>query len=224
MKSLIIVPTRGRSDKINELLTLANETTSSDTEWLICIDDDDTDTYKDIVDFNGRVETQPRMRLGPWLNYAANKYASSYDALGFMGDDHRPRTPLWDKILGSAIERNGYGVAYGNDLLQGSRLPTAVLISSNIVQAMGQYVPPAQIHMYLDNYWLKLGQSLDALYYYNEVIIEHLHYSNNKSDADELYLEVNSPQMYQHDEFEYNKYVSGQMNSDIARARAALDA
>ena len=57
--------------------------------------------------------------------------------IGHVGDDHIFRTPGWDGIIEATLVEPG--VAYGDDLLQGATLPTAVFMSSIIPKTLDWY-------------------------------------------------------------------------------------
>ena len=207
---LVIVPTRGRPDASIEFHKefLAKSMIS---DLMFAIDEDDADNYPRI---DGVLyEVNPRMGMNGTLNHVATKYADKYKYIAFMGDDHRIRTFGWDIVM---TEKMGsLGVAYGNDLIQGQALPTAVLMSSNIINAIGYMAPPKQKHMYLDNFWLDLGTRLNAIHYLEDVIIEHLHFSVGKSDMDSSYQETNDSAIYNADKMAYDEYLSTQMDIDL---------
>jgi hypothetical protein len=181
------------------------------SDLMFAIDEDDADSYPRI---DGVLyEVNPRMGMNGTLNYVATKYADKYKYIAFMGDDHRIRTFGWDIVMTEKI--GSLGVAYGNDLIQGQALPTAVLMSSKIIKAIGYMAPPKQKHMYLDNFWLDLGTRLNAIHYLEDVIIEHLHFSVGKSDMDSSYQETNDSAIYNADKVAYDEYLSTQMDIDI---------
>jgi hypothetical protein len=207
---LVIVPTRGRPDASLEFHKefLAKSMIS---DLMFAIDEDDADSYPRI---DGVLyEVNPRMGMNGTLNYVATKYADKYKYIAFMGDDHRIRTFGWDIVMTEKI--GSLGVAYGNDLIQGQALPTAVIMSSKIIKAIGYMAPPKQKHMYLDNFWLDLGTRLNAIHYLEDVIIEHLHFSVGKSDMDSSYQETNDSAIYNADKVAYDEYLSTQMDIDI---------
>ena len=207
---LVIVPTRGRPDASVEFHKefLAKSMIS---DLMFAIDEDDADSYSRIEGV--LYEVNPRMGMNGTLNYVATKYADKYKYIAFMGDDHRVRTFGWDIVM---TEKMGsLGVAYGNDLIQGQALPTAVIMSSNIINAIGYMAPPKQKHMYLDNFWLDLGTRLNAIHYLEDVIIEHLHFSVGKSDMDSSYQETNDSAIYNADKVAYDEYLSTQMDIDL---------
>jgi hypothetical protein len=114
----------------------------------------------------------------------------------------------------------GGGLAYGNDLLQGANLATAVIQSADIVRTLNQFCPPGQTHLYLDNYWMDLGRGLGRLTYLPDVILEHAHYIVGKAEQDALYQEVNAPGMYTRDGEAYARYRENQLPDDIAAVQA----
>jgi hypothetical protein len=138
----------------------------------------------------------PRLRLGPTLHKASAGFASRYPMLGFMGDDHRPRTPGWDAAYVEALTEMGTGIVYGDDLLQGERIPTQVAMTSDIVEAMGGMAPGGLVHMYLDDLWKAVGERLGCLRYLPDVVVEHLHPAAGKARWDDRYAEVNAPEVY----------------------------
>ena len=210
---LLIVPSRKRPKACAELLEEFLKT-SEDAEILFGLDDDDKSEFPTAV--LEAAEINPRLRMGGTLNLLANKYAEKYEYIGFMGDDHRPRTQGWDRILCDAIGDKP-GVAYGDDLLQGANLPTAVVLSSSIVQKIGYMVPPTLVHMYMDNFWRDFGGKLGNLQYRPDVIIEHLHYLAGKAINDLQYQEVNSSSVYENDRIAYGLYQAGQFDKDIKK-------
>lgn len=217
---LVIVPSRGRPDNIRELIE-AWEATRTYAALLVVVDDDDETLpgYVEVMDGApdwARLEITPRKRLGPTLNDYALRNVELYDIIGFMGDDHRPRTPQWDKRFAMAIaQMGGTGVAYGNDLIQGANIPTAVWLSSCIVETLGYMCPPDLTHLFLDNSWKAWGEGIRKLSYLNDVVIEHLHPVAQKSEWDDTYRECNSGEVWSADESAFKAYMSGAYQSDI---------
>lgn len=217
---LVIVPSRGRPDNIRELIAAWEETRTR--AWLLVAVDDDDETlpgYRDVFatapDWVSW-EVGPRKRMCPTLNDIAVRQAELYDILGFMGDDHRPRTQGWDHRFSMAIaQMGGTGVAYGNDLIQGANIPTAVWMSSCIVETLGYMVPPGLIHLFADDSWKAWGNGIGRLAYLNDVIIEHLHPVAQKSEWDDTYKECNSGAVWAADEAAFKAYMAGAYQSDV---------
>lgn len=215
-KMLTIVPTRSRNEKHKELTELFLKT-SEVSDLLFGLDEDDQHNYERLSGV--LYDTNPRLKMNGTLNLLANKYCHEYEYICFIGDDHRPRTQGWDLKLIESIKDKKYGMAYGNDLLKGKKLPTAILMSSEIIRKIGYMAPPILIHLFLDNFWKDFGIALGTLTYSNDIIIEHMHYAHDKSEVDEIYLEVNSSQVYSQDKINYEKYRETQFNIDLGKCK-----
>lgn len=210
---IVIVPSRGRPHNIAELIECWRQTETIARLW-VCVDDDDPalDGYR-ALSFPEWTEliVGPRLRLGPWLNlagqFAATKDTWPMGIVGFMGDDHRPRTVDWDGEVLAECPRGG--IVYGNDLVQGENLPTAVFMDARIIRTLGYMVPPGMTHLYLDDFWKLLGQRLGTLTYLPDVVIEHCHPTAGTAPSDAGYAEVNSPEMYDADRRRFEEYVHG---------------
>lgn len=214
-KTLYLVPSRSRPSNVDRLCAAWQELSSKDdgihTDLMVIndIDDPTLDEYRKVLSRYPWVISAvgTRLRLGATLNEYAVRYALIYDGIGFMGDDHIPRTPNWDATLTDILEASEPAVVYGNDLFQGQNLPTAVLMSSSIVETLGYMVPAGLVHLYIDNAWMLWGQTLGRLIYVPNVVIEHMHPNANKAQFDEQYVEVNSPALDRSDNGRYDRYV-----------------
>jgi hypothetical protein len=220
---LTIIPTRGRNDNSLRLFEAINATADF-TEVVFAIDSDDVETYTGLIDAtaglgNVKVVIANRMGMNGTLNHWALWFSPDYDYICFMGDDHLPRTGGWDTKLTEAIGTNA-GIAYGNDLLQGENLPTAVVMSSKIIRATGFMSPPNLKHLFLDNYWLAMGQALENANYLPDVIIEHLHYTNGKAEHDERYAAVNNFEMHNGDQAIFAEYLATEFSNDVENVKA----
>jgi hypothetical protein len=213
---VMVCPSRGRPGNIVEL-TEAWTQTGAQAHLMVVVDDDDPelDAYL-YLDVDLHIICEPR-RLGPILNSVMPPIAQHGGAVGFLGDDHRPRTPGWDKALVDALP----GVAYGNDLFQGRNLPTAVAMSAGIVQALGYFVPPGLMHLYFDDFWLTLGRELGSLTYLEDVIIEHMHPVAGKASWDEGYVRANSMEQFNTDSAAYQRFMTTQWPGDLALVRTS---
>lgn len=221
----VIVPTRGRPENAARLETAFRETDTLNAVPVFVADRDDPKLpgYQQALD-EGRIrrlmiyaDTAGGSGLCYPLNYAARRYADVYDYVGFMGDDHLPRTVGWeDKIL-DALDSLEPRVVYGNDLLQGEALPTAVFMQSRMVRAMGVMAPQMMRHLYLDNFWKELGERLNGLVYLPDVVIEHLHPAAGKAPMDDRYAAVNAPEADQRDREAWLAYRSSGLFDALLR-------
>ena len=217
--NLVILPTRSRPDSAERCINALKEH-SVMSDFVIAIDDDQADLYPRLDGVT--YEVNPRLRMNGTLNLVANKYADKYETIFFLGDDHLVQTPNWDEYLSKAIAHKGYGLAYGNDLLQKQNLATAVMMSTNIIRAVGYMAPPKLVHLYMDNYWMILGQRLGTLWYFDNVIIEHLHPVAGKTSWDEQYREANSDEVANKDRMELHRYMEEDFATELEKITTAL--
>jgi hypothetical protein len=233
---VVIVPSRDRPKAAHELHRAFVDTCTAPVRLIFAIDDRDQGRIYEYPHLHeGNVDTitwrTPSTNMVQALNAAAedalnDPYLLRHEkppyALGFMGDDHRPRTVGWDQRYLDALREMGTGVVYGNDLFQGHRLPTQVAMTSDIVRAVGYMAPPALRHLFVDNTWLRWGKSLDRIRYLPDVIVEHRHPHAGKAQWDEGYLRVNSGEVASHDEAVFNAYVADGLDADLAKIRAVM--
>lgn len=226
---LVIVPSRGRPHNVAALLSAWADTATGAADLLVALDDDDPtrDDYESLTlpwhwPGNPPLWTVgPRRRLVGTLNNVAALHASEYGSLGFLGDDHRPRSRAWDARFVECLSA-GTGVVYGNDLLQRERMPTAVALTSDIVSTLGYMVPPALVHLCADLVWLDWGTALGRITYLPDVILEHLHPAAGKATLDDGYRDANSSERATADAAAYQAYRDGQLADDVAKLRTLL--
>lgn len=228
---LVIIPTRGRPGAVPEIVQ-AWDDTGATADLLFAVDADDPElaaykrhaaAYK--VDDRVRFTFGKRRRLCGTLNAQAVKAAKTYRHLAFLGDDHRPRPAAmpWDARIRECLS-GGPGIVYGNDLLMGEQMPTAVAMTSDIVNTLSYMAPPALVHLCLDLCWLDWGRGMGRITYLDDMVIEHLHPAAQKAEMDAGYEEVNSPEQVSSDSAAYYDYRdNGGLEADLAKLRKLVE-
>ena len=222
---LIIVPSRGRPQNIAALHDAWTATSTGTAELLVAADDDDPTLpdYQTVCGDRGiELTVGPRLRMVPTLNAVAVERAPHHFAVGFLGDDHRPRTVGWDAHYLAALRTLDTGYVYGNDLYAGHRLPTQWAQTSNIVQALNAMVPAPVRHLWADNQIWDLGHAIDRIRYLPDVVIEHMHPIVGKAPDDDGYAEVNAPEASERDRIIYAHWYEHQFPADTEKLRALL--
>jgi hypothetical protein len=223
---VVIVPSRHRPDSIAALLICLEETQTR-ADLIVAIDDDDEflNEYHALTSHsnwrsNYYLKVNPRQGKGMAkpLNLVANQVKYEYRHFAFIGDDHRPRTQGWDRLFVEALDSVFAGIVYGDDLVQGEGLATAIAMSGTIVSGLNGMVPDGFIHMYLDNFWMKLGADIGALIYLDDVVIEHLHPIAGKAKMDEQYATVNNAEVMGADLETFRAYIASLQYTDLVRA------
>lgn len=229
----IITPSRGRAERFAYMLEMAFKHAADEIEvWAGVDHDDDIAAYRAVIRQRSMINRpvfirhDARRSLSAWTNDLARMALESPDPPRYfasLGDDHVPRSPQWDRKLIDAIEEHGgSGWAYGNDFIQGVRLPTAWVVSADIVRALGWLMLPSLAHMYVDNAILALGQALNRIIYVPGVIIEHVHPVAGKAAMDDSYRESNSAERYQADFEAFEAWQLDGLAKDVATVRAML--
>lgn len=219
MTLLVLVPSRGRPESAHRLKAAFNKTRVLKETRLLFVLDSDDETIASYPE--ERLVYQPSGRKGMVdpLNKAALGHAKSYNMIGFMGDDHLPKTVGWDDFLYDSFDDDGSHFIYGNDLLQGEKLPTACMVSTEVILALGYMAPPVLQHLYVDNFWRDLGKATNSLAYDPDIVIEHLHFTNGKSQDDKTYQEANAA--VETDRLAYLEYIAnGAFARDVMKVLA----
>lgn len=213
---LVIIPTRSRPGSVPQIMQAWGDTgATADVLFAVDTDDPELAAYKKhaaAYKADGRVRFTfgKRRRLVGTLNAQAVKASKTYRFLAFLGDDHRPRVAdmAWDARIRECLS-GGPGIVYGNDLLQGEAMATAVAMTSDIVTTLGYMAPNCLVHLCADLVWVEWGRGMGRITYLDDMVIEHLHPANGKAPSDAGYEEVNSPEQVSADSAAYYEYCDG---------------
>lgn len=219
---LVLVPTRGRPQSAVRMVEAWEKTDTMNARLTFVTDDDDPEleAYRTLATegvIKGLVTLPapgvPGITIP--LNRAATIFQDTAKVIGFMGDDHAPRTTGWEDRVIEAADTCCPRVVYGNDLFQGAALPTAAFVPSRMIRAMGFMSPPVLRHLYVDNFWLQLGRDLGGLRYLPEVVIEHLHPAAGKAPMDDRYRAVNARAVDDADRAAFEAYMGSPAYGDV---------
>lgn len=221
---VVLMPSRGRARQAREAIEAFDQMKALPDSVLIPVIDENEQA--DYPNRPIRVSASASGQgMGPALNQSLqfiDVFHSGATMVGFIGDDHRLRTPGFDaRILGANAQMGG-GLVYGNDLIRGEELPSAVFMDIRIVRALGWMALPGAKHLYLDDTWRELGKRMRRLCYLPDVICEHVHPLVGKGEWDEGYARVNAPAMYEHDRAVYSQWLTEGLARDAETALAAL--
>lgn len=223
---VVIVPSRGRPRRLAELAQDFAATVGPEARMVVAVDDDDPElaAYKQLPIWNSpqfELRVGPRLRLGGTLNAIAAGLVGQCKAIGFMGDDHRPRTKDWALEVLTEMMFPRSAIVYGDDKLQGEQLPTAVFIRPLVIHALGWMALPGLTHLYIDNVWGEIGRAAGVLRYMPHVVIEHMHPAAGKALSDATYAEANAPAVDAADKAVFERWRADGLAADVERLRAA---
>jgi len=233
MKLLTICPSRNRPELCKRMLDSFDKTKS---EWsniivYVSVDDPQIGKYEDIL--NGRLHIfGPRRTLVEVINYVSCEYMSAIAYYQEVNDDHIYITDKWDEKLIGKIEYGGnkFGMAWGRDGMNNNdnpNLPTAVIVSGEIIKALGYFFPPHLKHIACDDALLDIGNKTKTIFYNPEVTIEHMHYYaivNNKHKAplDDNYRSIYNEATLKEGRQLLHEWRSNNMEKDIERVKNAI--
>ena len=221
---LIIVPSRGRPQGIARLLDSVHETSRAKTHLHVAVDEDDEKLpqYEAVMARAGGehdvLETGPRKGLCGSTNDVAVRRAGEYPYLASLGDDMVPRTPGWDAALIRGIQdMGGTGIAYPWDGMR-EDIPEAVVMSGDIVAALGWMCEPSLKHFYPDNVWADLGRGAGCLRHLRAIAVDHLNVVVTQATADETAF--GNGKSLDADRVAYWAWRRDRMAADIAKVAA----
>lgn len=227
MRLCVILPSKGRPQQCKEALDSIRDTSLGFADALVIVPQDESAAYRSAIfdrddDFRVGVEMihDPFNRgITRVLNNGYAHILGEYDAVMFGADDVRWRTNGWAKMfLDALIESNG-GVVFGNDLIHGEELPTHWCVSDQLIQAVGYFALPQLRHICVDVFWKDVGNRLGKLKYLPDVVVEHLHFSVEKSAYDSVYKENNNHGSYHADVDTYDAYATHVLPHEIERIK-----
>lgn len=220
----VYVPTKGRpsnADRLQEQF-YKTVTLNSRVVFILSNNDDKIDLYKNLHYTITVAPDKPGFVSPLNLGYLHDRKLVYSYALGFMGDDHFPRTHGWDEKVISCLKEMGSGFVYGNDKFQGEKIPTQIMMTSDIPLFLGFMTLPQLKHLYADNFWKDFGSNLNRIKYLPDVIIEHLHPAAGKAKHDEGYAFSGDYNLDQEDKKAYLSYLEHDLEHDVRNVSAAL--
>ena len=99
-----------------------------------------------------------------------------------MNDDIRFLTPDWDARIEERLPPDEIYVAYTNDGHTGRCI--APIMSRRCTDAIGYFAYPQLNYMFIDTWLGDIGERMGRLIYFEDVILQHNHYSFGKMEAD----------------------------------------
>lgn len=236
----VLVPSRGRPHNIERLwATAVDAAADPDSVDLYVRLDHDDQTVHDYLATGVPAHLWSighRNRLAAsWNELAATALRDErVTHLALWGDDVIPECTGWDDMARERTERDGPGWVYGPDgiwdhsygqQIEGHLvLPTATIVSREIVEALGWVSPPGVLqHLCIDLVWRDLGLALGCLFYEPQMRIRHLHRLAGAPD-DATYQEANDGPQASDDHRNYSRWhASTDFSAALARLQEGLE-
>lgn len=213
------VPTKSRPENALKLQEQFYKTTTVTSRIVFINSDNDPNLDR----YSGLAETilvSPKNAgfVSPLnLGYLQDRRKVYSFAVGFMGDDHFPRTVGWDEMFVQALLDMKTGLVYGNDGLQGEAIPTQIAMTADIPLTLGFMTLPQLWHLYADNFWLDLGKAIGRIKYLPEAYLEHRHPAVGKAAPDPGYEFSGAFALDQRDKAVYQQYLKDDLEGDARK-------
>lgn len=221
MSMLVIVPSRGRPHNVQRLVDAIRATATTDPTIIIGLDEDDEANYPRLDGV--RYSVGPRTRFCRTVNDIAVEEGPRYDYLAILGDDVVPETVGWDEQLIAAIADDPFGIAYGADgNWPNGELPTHIVVTSSMVEALGWVCVPVLAHLCADLGWKDLAEATGTLHYLPAVSMQHLHRWGDRAPDDQTYREANGTEQAAQDHTAYQEWRESPAFDDAVAALRAL--
>jgi hypothetical protein len=216
------VPTKGRPDNAFKLEAEFYATTKLNSRIVLIISDNDPllDQYLSYPFLDDPIVVSPTRAgfVSPLnLGYLVDRRKVYSYAVGFMGDDHMPRTIGWDERFVNELIDLKTGLVYANDGLQHEAIPTQIAMTSDIPLTLGYMTVPALWHLYADNFWLDLGNKIGKIKYLSDVLIEHMHPAIGKANSDAGYEFSGAFTLDAMDKATYQRYLENDLELDAKK-------
>lgn len=234
MRLLTICPSRGRPEILKRMLLSFFATKSEGTHIVVYVSNDDPklDEYNNLFnadnDISGHLYYDCHYRKGnrltliEVLNYFSCMHFKGLPYYQEINDDHVYITDKWDEKLISSIK--GIGMSWGKDGMNNKEtfnLPTGVVMSGDMIKALGFFFPSIFKHTFCDNALLDIGRATNTIFYNPDVTIEHRHYIHGKANIDDNYKYVMSSEAMQEGKRFYEEWLNKYKDNDIERVNNA---
>ena len=199
------------------------KTKGSDTEIFVYVDGEDSTAaqYRAILkDLGIKYEFGPHKYLCQVDNYAATIAFPGLEYYHEVNDDHIFVEEGWDSTMQNLIRHNNnWGIVSG----EGNwHLPTATMISGNIIRALRYWFPTEFEHHSCDLFTKDIGSECGLLLYPNKTLIEHMHPAWGKGANDENYKWVYSKEQADIGTMAYQKWCAMEKAEDILKLKKAM--
>jgi len=198
MRILVKFPSRGRPEKLKEVLTkyVTMAINPSNMQFMITLDSDDQTATIELVHALMSIHQNITVYLGisgtkvKAINRDMDR-APPFDILLLASDDMIPVVHGYDEIIRTSMRRyypDTDGVLWFNDGIQGNGLNTLSIMGKKYYQRFGYIYNPIYKTAWCDNEFTQVSKRLGRQTYFSQIIIEHQHFINGKAPIDETYL------------------------------------
>jgi hypothetical protein len=197
MRILVKFPSRGRPEKLKQVLTkyVTMAINPSNMVFMVTLDSNDSTVTMELIDSLIAIHPNISVRVGisGTKVKAINRdmeYAPFFDILLLASDDMIPELYGYDEIIKNHMHRfypDTDGVLWFNDGKRGKELNTLSILGKKYYDRFGYIYHPAYKSFYCDNEFMDIANRLGKQTYIDTVIIRHVHVTQDPSLDDDTY-------------------------------------
>jgi hypothetical protein len=135
------------------------------------------------------------------------------DLIVVLADDYYCRTQDWTQYIPTVDQPRIY---YGDDGIQGKRLPTHPIYTRAAYEITHYVFPPHYKAWYTDNELKSVAEAVGILEYIPEIQCEHKHWVNKKAQQDETYNKGQATAAEGKETY-YQRLRNGKMQAEVQR-------
>ncbi len=186
MKISILCPTRGRPERVKNMLASLQETSTVMPEVVFYVDEDDTTFPKALTYPDTNTITGPRIVLSEMWNKCAQ--VATGEIFLLCGDDVLFKTKGWDDQVRRAFSAfpDRLVLVHGDDGLWGPKFGTHCFLHRAWVDAVGYFCPPYFSSDFNDTWFNDVFNALGRRVYL-PFVTEHLHPAAGKGEWDQTH-------------------------------------
>lgn len=181
----VCLPTRGRPDRMSEMVESIANTASGPVQVAFAIDDDDKasikratqlfTTYKGRVDVRSKVVKRGAFLMSDLYNRAAE--IATGDILMECCDSVLFHSPGWDELVEAEFAKvpDRILLVFGRDGIHDGRAATLPFLHRRWMEVLGRFMPPYFSCDYCDTWVWEVAKMLDRIVYVPEVFTQHRH-------------------------------------------------
>lgn len=192
----VLIPTRGRADKLHSLVKNIFHSSCTPDKIQVCfyVDDDDGNTLTEVkilsANFNVSCKEGPKVVFSDMWNQLLD--IAEGDILMICGDDVKFKTQKWDYFIREEFNKlppDKIGYVCVNDEIHRGALGVHGFVHKNWVKVLGHITPSIFTYCWADNWVDDIAKMLNRRVYLDEVVVSHEHWINHKSSFDTTYRE-----------------------------------
>lgn len=193
MKIGLFCPTRKRPSSLSRLMnsafTLADN--PGRVKFRLYVDSDDVVTQEFLKTkvrndlYTGVIEDHGTRHLSDMYNVLFEN--SDDDVMVQLGDDTIMRTKGWDTLIENAFleHEDRLLLVYGRDEIHNEKFAAHYALHRNWIETVGYASPPYFSADWSDTWTFEIAKEIKRTKFLNDLVIEHLHWTQGKSQIDE---------------------------------------